>query len=143
MTLLPNANQIVPWKSIWKTKAPTHVAFFVWTAAMERILTIDNLRRRVLVMDWCCTCKRTSESIAHLLLCCPVASDLWSFIFSIFGVQWVMPSGVMALLACWRNGLGQSRNIEIGGQHLTVYYGAYGGREIVDVLRIRRETCWS
>ena len=110
---------------------------------MERILTIDNLRRRVLVMDWCCTCKRNSESIAHLLLCCPVASDLWSFIFSIFGVQWVMPSGVMALLACWRNGLGQSRNIEIGGQHLTVYYGAYGGREIVDVLTIRRETCWS
>jgi hypothetical protein len=114
VTLLTNTNRIVPWKSIWKTKAPTRVAFFVWTAAMGRILTIDNLRRRrVLVMNWCCMCKKSGESITHLFLHCPVASELWSLIFSIFGVQWVMPSGVMALLACWRNGLGQSRNIEI------------------------------
>ena len=34
VTLLTNTNQIVPWKSIWKTKAPTRVAFFVWTTAM-------------------------------------------------------------------------------------------------------------
>jgi hypothetical protein len=35
-----------PWESIWKVKAPPRIAFFLWTAAKGRILTVDNLRRR-------------------------------------------------------------------------------------------------
>jgi hypothetical protein len=34
-----------PWKSIWRSKAPPRVAFFAWTAARGKILTLDNLRR--------------------------------------------------------------------------------------------------
>ena len=30
--------------SIWKPKVPPRVAFFIWTVALERILTADNLR---------------------------------------------------------------------------------------------------
>jgi hypothetical protein len=37
-----------PWKSIWRVKAPARVAFFVWTAALGKILTMDNLRKRIL-----------------------------------------------------------------------------------------------
>jgi hypothetical protein len=56
--LIPTAGPAVPWKRIWKTKAPPRVAFFVWTAALGRILTTDNLRRRcVIVLNWCCLCK--------------------------------------------------------------------------------------
>ena len=77
--LLPRNGLIVPWRSIWKEKVPPRVAFFVWTAAMGRILTIDNLRRRrFLVLEWCCMCKRSGESIAHLLLNCPIARELYS-----------------------------------------------------------------
>jgi hypothetical protein len=32
------------WKGIWRVKAPKRVAFFVWTAALGKILTHDNLR---------------------------------------------------------------------------------------------------
>jgi hypothetical protein len=32
-----------PWKSIWKVKVPPRVAFFVWTATLGKILTLDNL----------------------------------------------------------------------------------------------------
>ena len=35
-----------PWKIVWKSKVPSRVALFVWTAALENILTIDNLRKR-------------------------------------------------------------------------------------------------
>uniref|UniRef100_A0A7N2LVS0 Reverse transcriptase zinc-binding domain-containing protein n=1 Tax=Quercus lobata TaxID=97700 RepID=A0A7N2LVS0_QUELO len=35
-----------PWKRIWKLKIPSRVAFFVWTAALGKCLTIDNLRKR-------------------------------------------------------------------------------------------------
>jgi hypothetical protein len=32
-----------PWKSVWCVKAPARVAFFVWLAALGKILTHDNL----------------------------------------------------------------------------------------------------
>ena len=67
--LMPQSGLNLPWKSIWKSKAPPRVAFFVWTAALGRILTTDNLqRRRVIVLDYCWLCKRSGESISHLLL---------------------------------------------------------------------------
>uniref|UniRef100_A0A2N9I786 Reverse transcriptase domain-containing protein n=1 Tax=Fagus sylvatica TaxID=28930 RepID=A0A2N9I786_FAGSY len=58
--LLPQRAVQGPWKNIWKPKVPTRVAFFVWTAVMDRILTTDNLRRRkVIILDWCCMCKNS------------------------------------------------------------------------------------
>jgi hypothetical protein len=52
--ILPQSGFTLPWKSIWKSKAPPRVAFFVWTAALGSILTTDNLRRRhVIVLDYC------------------------------------------------------------------------------------------
>jgi hypothetical protein len=61
--------------------------FFVWTAALGKILTHDNLRRRlIVVLEWCCMCKH-GESIDHLLLHCDVARVIWSFFYSLFGVE--------------------------------------------------------
>jgi hypothetical protein len=83
-------------------------SFFVWVAAMGRIISIDNLRKqRVLVVDWCFMCKRSGESIDHLLLHCPISQELWCFILCLFGVQLVMPRGVKELLDCWKAGLGR------------------------------------
>uniref|UniRef100_A0A7N2LF47 RanBP2-type domain-containing protein n=1 Tax=Quercus lobata TaxID=97700 RepID=A0A7N2LF47_QUELO len=66
-----------PWKSIWKQKISSKVAFFVWTAALGKCLTIDNLRKRkVWILDWCNMCKRNGESVDHLFLHCPFASNL-------------------------------------------------------------------
>jgi len=91
-----------PWKRIWCVKAPSKVAFFVWTATLGKILTHDNLRKRnVLVVEWCCMCKKSGESIDHLLLHCEVACNLWNYILTLFGVQWVMPRKVLELFTCW------------------------------------------
>jgi hypothetical protein len=35
-----------PWKSVWRTKSLPRAAFFVWSAAIGKILTLDNLRKR-------------------------------------------------------------------------------------------------
>uniref|UniRef100_A0A2N9HVB8 N-acyl-aliphatic-L-amino acid amidohydrolase n=1 Tax=Fagus sylvatica TaxID=28930 RepID=A0A2N9HVB8_FAGSY len=92
-----------PWKMIWKSRAPPRVAFFVWTATLGRILTIDNLRRRnVMVLDWCCMCKKGAESVEHLLLHCPFAGEIWSMVFGLFGVVWVMLRTILELLDCWQ-----------------------------------------
>ena len=43
-----------PWKSIWKVKAPTKVAFFNWTMVRGRILTLDNLtKRNICIVNRC------------------------------------------------------------------------------------------
>jgi hypothetical protein len=51
-------------------------------------------------------CKRSGESIDHLFLHCDVARNLWSVIFSLFGVTCVMPETVLNMLACWRSHMG-------------------------------------
>jgi hypothetical protein len=63
-----------PWKSVWQTKVPFRVVFFAWFAALQKILTMDNLQKwRVIVMDRCCMCKRNGKSVNHLLIYCEVA----------------------------------------------------------------------
>ena len=65
---------------------PSKINFFVWTAVLGKVLTIDNLRkRRLMLIDWCCMCKASGESIDHLFLRCPIARDLWSLAFSEIG----------------------------------------------------------
>jgi hypothetical protein len=76
--------------------------FFAWSVALDKIFTIDNLRKRhVIVVDRCCMCKRNEESVDHLLLHCDVAYSIWIAFFSRFGLFWVMPRHVVNLYACW------------------------------------------
>ena len=73
---------------------------FLWTMALGRILTSNNLRKRqVVVIDWCCMSKKDGETIDHLLLHWPLARELWNMEFSLIGVSWVMPRGIVKLWA--------------------------------------------
>ncbi|XP_059436558.1 CMP-sialic acid transporter 2-like isoform X2 [Corylus avellana] len=56
---------------VWQTQAPLRAIFFVWSAAFGKILTLDNLRKRhVIVTNRCCMRKRSEETVDHLLLHC-------------------------------------------------------------------------
>ena len=78
--LVGSTNCYFPCKSIWKHKIPSRVAFFVWTAALRKCLTIDNLQKmKVWIFDWCYCyymCKCNGELVDHLFLHCSVAMDL-------------------------------------------------------------------
>ena len=101
-------NVLFPWKGVWKPKIPKQVAFFLWAAAHDWILTLDNLmlRGRPLV-NRCCMCYGDGESIDHLLLHCPITQTLCSFMLQAFGILWVMPKSVAGLLSCWHQWLGK------------------------------------
>ena len=105
----PNPQGIFPWKCVWKAKVPPRVAFFMWTAALGKILTTENLRkRRVIMLDWCCMCKSSGKSVNHLLMHCPIAQELWNMVLILFGLFWVMPQDVIDLLNCWNGNRGKS-----------------------------------
>ena len=75
--------------------------FFAWTAAHGK--TMDNLqKRKFTIVDWCCMCKMDEEASNHLLLHRAIAMNLWSMVFSLFGLSWVMPFSVKEHLAWWR-----------------------------------------
>jgi hypothetical protein len=90
------------------------VAFFSWTAALGQILTVDNLRRRrIIIVSWCCMCKEDGETVDHLLLHCDFAKELWDMVFVLFGLHWVMPRRVIELFACWQGNFGRHQHINI------------------------------
>jgi hypothetical protein len=71
----------------------------VWTAALGKILTLDNLKKRqVIVIDWYCMCKKSRETINHLLLHYEVARDLWFQPFVFLALSGLCPKG---WCSCW------------------------------------------
>jgi hypothetical protein len=52
-------------------------------------------------------CRCNGETVAHLLLHCLVASEIWSFVFRLFGVDWVMSGCVLDQVTSWRNWFGK------------------------------------
>jgi hypothetical protein len=109
-TLISNDSLPFPWKSIWRSKAPPRVAFFVWMVALGKILTLDNLRKKnMILVNRCGMCKKNDEFIDHLLLHCECAQFLWNAFFTRFGLAWAMPRGAVDLLQCWWSG-GRSRS---------------------------------
>ena len=54
----------------------------------------------------CCMCCCNEESVDHLLLFCPIAHSLWTYMLRLFGIDWVMPGSVADLLFVGTIGLG-------------------------------------
>ena len=45
----------------------------------------------------------SGKIVDHLFIHCSVAFELWSLIFRMFGVQWVLPEKVLDLLCGWQS----------------------------------------
>ena len=78
------------------------VRFFGWEATWGKALTLDQLQKRGWALaNGCYLCQRHEESIDHVLLHCEKARTLWALLFSMFGVQWVLPATVKEMLLGW------------------------------------------
>ena len=103
-------------------------------------MTNDNLRKRwLIVIDWYCICKRAGETVNHLLLHCPIVGELWSMVYTLFGVSWVMPKEVVELLAIWPGKFRKHKNGVIWNVVPTVRCGAFGGRGVLRFLKEPKE----
>jgi hypothetical protein len=46
-------------KSIWRSKGPLRAAFIAWSVALEKILPMNNLRKRHVIVVYRCYCGST------------------------------------------------------------------------------------
>lgn len=53
------------------------------------------------MVNGCSMCKREVETCNHLLLFFPAAQEIWTMIFSLLGVNWVMAGSVREELSAW------------------------------------------
>ena len=101
-SLTATSSEPFPWSIIWRSWAPMRVSFFAWEASWNRILTTDQLKRRGWILpNRCYLCKMEEETSDHLLLFCKKATLLWSLLFSLFDVQWVLHSSIKRNLIAW------------------------------------------
>jgi uncharacterized membrane protein len=47
------------------------------------------MKRGMMLANWCVLCKNSEETVDPLLLHCPMAMEIWNFIFLAFGVNLV------------------------------------------------------
>ena len=93
---------LFPWKIIWWPYVPTKVGFFAWEASWGKVLTQDQLKRRGWYLaNRCFLCCAEEETINHILVHCSKAKILWDLVFSLFGVNWVLPFTVGDTLLGW------------------------------------------
>ena len=97
-------------KMVWCSKVPSRVAFFSWTTALGKILSIDNLQKRgMLILDWCYMCKKCRETVNST----PTSS--YSLGPVDFGVLFIwLPLGyanerVIDMFATWQGSFGKHR----------------------------------
>ena len=89
---------------------PTKVGFFAWEASWGKVLTQDQLKRRGWILaNRCFLCCDDEETINHILSHCPKARVLWNLVFSLFGVNWVLPLTVRDTLLGWSVSFGDKK----------------------------------
>lgn len=94
--------QSAPYKQIWQSKAPPQISFFAWEAARECILTIDMLKRKgITLTKRCYLCKAAEEFCNHILLTCPAVYNIWSTVYGLMGLNWVISETVSKELWAW------------------------------------------
>ena len=84
-----NREKISFWQDIWAADSPLA---FAWLALQSKTRTMDNLRRRnMIVVNACPLCLANEELVDHLLLHCRLTKSLCSSIFKDFSCSWFLP----------------------------------------------------
>lgn len=87
------------WKFVWRSPIPSRVCFFLWLAYWSKILTVDKIiTRGMLIPNRCSTCLMDEESSNHLLIHCPTAHSLWNFFLRFFGRRWALQGDFQAVV---------------------------------------------
>ena len=94
--------ELFPHDIVWNSWVPLRISFFAWEATWAKILTLDQLKRRVWrIPNRCYLYKEEEETSDHIFIHCSKACLLWQLIFAHFGIQWVLSCSVREVLLSW------------------------------------------
>lgn len=78
------------------------LGFFTWETTWDGIITIDQLKKWGWTMvNKCSFCKDEEELTSHLFVHCTRTRILWQLVFSLFQIEWLMPTSVKGTLLSW------------------------------------------
>ena len=78
----------------------------------------------------CFLCGEDEESIEHILIHCPMARELWSILFSMFDVDWVIPYLIRDFILGWHGAILRKRHKKVWVTAPLVCFGHFGMRKI-------------
>jgi hypothetical protein len=85
-------------KKVWDSFAPTKVVIFSWQLLLQKLPTCYNLARRWVLLSpaqrLCVWCGSEVETEVHLFMTCPVAVEVWTAMYSWFGLHTAVPGNV-------------------------------------------------
>ncbi|KAE8734219.1 hypothetical protein F3Y22_tig00000778pilonHSYRG00358 [Hibiscus syriacus] len=94
------------WKKwVWDGLAPPRVQTLIWQICHQKVAVRVELKRRGLQISdvLCPMCHDQDETVAHLFLTCPIASELWSKFLRLWNISTVMPQDPSSILCSWSN----------------------------------------
>ena len=80
-------------------------------------------------------CGREEENINHLMLFCTKVQDVWTLLFTIFGVNWVLSSSLRETLEGWQGSFARKKVMD--GSTYLPFFGFFGGRETRQSLKMQ------
>ncbi|OVA12342.1 Reverse transcriptase zinc-binding domain [Macleaya cordata] len=103
-----------PVKMLWRKGVPSKVSFMIWSVFQNAIPTMDNLRRRgMVVRNRCWLCKQQEETVSHLFIHCSMARSIWQYFLRPFKVEWVTTTSIMDHFFWWKMKFGRNRGRKI------------------------------
>lgn len=91
-----------PWGLVWYNTVPLKIRFFLWTVALDKVLTMDVLQRKGLLTSICLLCYQNAESSDHIFLHCPFSWEVWCGCTKDFGASFIAPQCIKDLLIGWK-----------------------------------------
>lgn len=86
------------WKRLWNKLVLPQFVVFCWLACLQKILTVDKLKRRGHILVHRCTMWLADEETSNtLFIHCCLYTRVWVTALSRFGMNWVMPQTISLL----------------------------------------------
>lgn len=89
-------------------------------------MTDDLIRRWIVVVDFCCLCKLSMETMDNCLVHCNIAKYLPSFCALLFRVIWTMPRTVFNFWHAGYDSLEDTAVVRYGRLLLDMFSGVFG-----------------
>ena len=90
------------WAKAWVKGMTPKVNIFFWILLQNKILTLDNLKKRgFIIINRCVLYKNDGESVDHITLHFPFTKKLWDKVCSLLNVEWVFPYTIQLFFTSW------------------------------------------